>query len=122
VVRVLQNCWLESERKGAGDFVFVNTCGRPHDYRRIGGAFRAAVKRAGVRSAGRSSLHSLRHGYASMLIGSGLDVVFVSRQLGHANPNVTLRVYAHVFARREHADRARAARSVNYAAVVGSGE
>lgn len=33
-----------------------------------------------------------------MLIGSGLDVVFVSRQLGHANPNVTLRVYAHVFA------------------------
>jgi integrase len=80
------------------------------------------VEQAGVRGAGRLSLHSLRHGYASMLIGSGLDVVFVSRQLGHANPNVTLRVYAHVFARREHADRARAALSITYAAVVSSGE
>jgi integrase len=75
-----------------------------------------------VRGAGRLSLHSLRHGYASMLIGSGLDVVFVSRQLGHANPNVTLRVYAHVFSRREHADRARVALSITYAAVVSSGE
>jgi integrase len=117
VVRLLRNCWLESERKGADDFVFVNTWGRPHDYRRVGTAFRTAVERAGVRGGGRLSLHSLRHGYASMLIGSGLDVVFVSRQLGHANPNVTLRVYAHVFARREHAERAKAALSANYAAV-----
>jgi hypothetical protein len=54
--------------------------------------------------------------------GSGLDVVFVSRQLGHANPNVTLRVYAHVFARHEHADRARPALSIINAAVVGSGK
>jgi integrase len=52
----------------------------------------------------------------------GIDVVFVSRQLGHANPGVTLQVYAHLFGRREHADRARAALSVNYAAVVGAGE
>jgi integrase len=57
-----------------------------------------------------------------MLIGSGLDVLFVSRQLGHANPNVTLRVYAHVFAHREHADRARAALSITYASVVSWGE
>jgi integrase len=35
-----------------------------------------------------------------------LNVVFVSRQLGHANPNVTLEVYAHLF---EHADHAQAA-------------
>jgi integrase len=32
-----------------------------------------------------------------MLIREGADVVFVARQLGHANPAVTLGVYAHVF-------------------------
>jgi hypothetical protein len=115
IVRLLRNCWLESNHKGADGFVFLNTAGRPHNYRRVGPAFRTAVEQASVQGAGRMSLHSLRHGCASMRIGSGLDVVFVSRQLGHANPNVTLRVYAHVFARREHADRARAALSITYA-------
>jgi integrase len=32
-----------------------------------------------------------------MLIREGADVVFVARQLGHANPAITLRVYAHLF-------------------------
>ena len=41
--------------------------------------------------------HALRHTHASALIASGLDVVQVSRQLGHASPAVTLRVYAHLF-------------------------
>lgn len=36
-----------------------------------------------------------------MLIASGLDVVFVSRQLGHSKADITLRVYAHLFSRRE---------------------
>ncbi len=53
-----------------------------------------------------------------MLIGSGLDFVFVSRQLGHARADVTLRVYAHLFARREHAERAKVALSATYAAVT----
>ena len=98
--------------------MFLNAGGRPRDYRRVGQAFRTAVERAGVRGAGRMSLHSLRHGYASMLIGAGLDVVFVSRQLGHANANVTLEAYAHLFARREHAERAKIALSANYAAIA----
>lgn len=55
------------------------------------------------------TLHSLRHGFASMLIASGLDVVFVSGQLGHAKPTTTLRTYAHHFARASHAEAARAA-------------
>jgi integrase len=41
--------------------------------------------------------HSLRHTHASALIASGLDVVTVSRRLGHGSPNVTLTVYAHLF-------------------------
>ena len=41
-------------------------------------------------------MHDLRHCFASMLIAAGADVVFVARQLGHANPAITLRVYAHL--------------------------
>jgi integrase len=33
--------------------------------------------------------HALRHSHASALIASGLDVLTVSRRLGHGNPTVT---------------------------------
>jgi integrase len=43
------------------------------------------------------TLHALRHTHVSQLIASGLDVVTVSRRIGHNNPTVTLTVYAHLF-------------------------
>jgi integrase len=42
------------------------------------------------------TLHSLRHTHASMLIASGMDVLTISRRLGHGSPTVTLRVYGHL--------------------------
>jgi integrase len=45
------------------------------------------------------SFHALRHTHASALIAAGLDVVLISRRLGHGSPHVTLRVYAHLFKR-----------------------
>jgi integrase len=33
----------------------------------------------------------------SLLIAHGADVVHVSRQLGHAKPDIALRIYAHLF-------------------------
>ncbi len=50
----------------------------------------AAVGMPGV------TLHSLRHTHASMLIASGMDVLTVSRRLGHGSPTITLRVYGHL--------------------------
>jgi len=41
--------------------------------------------------------HALRHTYASQLIDTGLDIVIISKRLAHANPNITLKVYAHLF-------------------------
>ena len=41
--------------------------------------------------------HALRHSHASALIAAGLDILTVSRRLGHSNPTVTLGVYAHLF-------------------------
>jgi integrase len=43
------------------------------------------------------TFHALRHTHVSQLIASGLDVVTVSRRIGHSNPTTTLSVYAHLF-------------------------
>ena len=43
------------------------------------------------------TLHALRHTHASQLIAAGLDVVTISRRLGHASPTITLNVYGHLF-------------------------
>jgi integrase len=42
------------------------------------------------------NLHSLRHHHASSLIAAGIDVLTISRRLGHANPSITLTVYGHL--------------------------
>jgi integrase len=51
----------------------------------------------------RVSFHALRHTSASALIAAGLDVVAISRRLGHANPTVTMNIYAHLFKRDDSA-------------------
>jgi integrase len=43
------------------------------------------------------TFHSLRHTHASQLIASGMDVLTISRRLGHGSPTITLRVYGHLF-------------------------
>ena len=43
------------------------------------------------------TLHGLRHTHASQLIAAGMDVLTISRRLGHANPTITLGVYGHLF-------------------------
>jgi integrase len=45
--------------------------------------------------------HELRHFAATVAIGSGADVRTVSGRLGHADPSVTLRVYAHAIEARD---------------------
>jgi integrase len=44
------------------------------------------------------TLHGLRHTHVSQLIASGLDVLTISRRIGHASPSITLNVYGHLFA------------------------
>jgi integrase len=47
------------------------------------------------------TFHALRHTHASHLIDAGIDVVKISRRLGHSSPAITLKVYAHLFRRRD---------------------
>jgi integrase len=49
------------------------------------------------------SFHALRHTHASALIAAGIDVVKISKRLGHASPTVTPRIYAHLFNRSDEA-------------------
>jgi len=42
-------------------------------------------------------IHDLRHSHASYLIATGVNIVVVSRRLGHADVNMTLKVYTHLF-------------------------
>jgi len=41
-------------------------------------------------------LHDLRHTHATLLLRAGVPVHVVASRLGHADPAITLRVYAHV--------------------------
>ena len=45
-------------------------------------------------------LHDLRHLHATTLLLAGVPVHVVANRLGHTDPTVTLRVYAHVL--RQH--------------------
>ena len=39
--------------------------------------------------------HQMRHTFASLLLQAGVPITYVSRQLGHRDSAITLRVYAH---------------------------
>ena len=42
------------------------------------------------------TLHSFRHTHAAALIAQGVDLLAVSRRLGHANVRITLELYGHL--------------------------
>ena len=42
------------------------------------------------------STHKLRHWYVSALSAIGLNVVAIAKRLGHADPSITMSIYAHV--------------------------
>ena len=64
------------------------------------------------------TFHGLRHTHASQLIDAGVDIVTISKRLGHASPDVTLRVYAHLFQRDD--DKAAVAINAALAGAAGS--
>src|SRR5262245_38013216 len=43
-----------------------------------------------------ASFHSLRHTHVSMLIRAGVDILTISRRLGHSKASVTLDTYGHL--------------------------
>lgn len=83
---------LRSERAVVSPYLFSLTAGPPNPDR-IGWWWKRARDESGIDPKWR--LHDLRHWTATAAIASGHDVRTVAGRLGHANPAMTLRVYAH---------------------------
>ncbi len=84
---------LRAEREAVSPFLFSLDAGPPSPAR-IGWWWSRARRAAGIDPKWR--LHDLRHWTATTAISSGHDVRTVAGRLGHANPAMTMRVYAHV--------------------------
>jgi integrase len=75
------------------DFVFCSLDGKPLDgdnlYHRV---FKPILKETKFSI----TIHGLRHTFASILIGAGHNLKYVSDQMGHSNIQTTLNIYAHL--------------------------
>jgi integrase len=91
--------WNEPGTKRHGQMVtvrllFSNPDGGPVVPSIFGGpVWRAARAAAGLDAGGP---HQLRHFYASALLAGGVDIKALSEYLGHHDPAITLRIYAHL--------------------------
>ena len=62
-------------------------------------ALSRALTRAGVHK--KITFHALRHTHASILLSKGIQLLTVSKRLGHADPTITLQTYAHILKEKE---------------------
>jgi integrase len=83
----------------ATGYVWPGRVGAPMSAHSPNQSLARALRRAGLVDEGGVRLvtpHGLRHTAASLMLAAGVPLIVVSRQLGHANPNVTAQVYAHL--------------------------
>jgi integrase len=83
--------WLK-HGKPLPDWVFASVTGTALDEANVRKAFNRVLDAAGLH---RRGPHQLRHTCASLLLQDGAPITYVSRQLGHKDASITLRVYAH---------------------------
>src|SRR5262249_34428706 len=97
---------------GAGkpDLLFTDLEGAPLSPNAISAAWCGYAEQIGMPDV---TFHALRHTHASQLIDAGVDIVTISKRLGHAKPNITLGTYAHLFRK----DDGKAAAAIN--AIMG---
>jgi site-specific recombinase XerC len=90
---------------GPDDFVFPTARGQQQDIGNLRQRFLGrSLERANANLAERGSSplpdgitpHSLRRTFISLLLATGREVPYVMRQVGHADPKVTLSIYAQV--------------------------
>jgi integrase len=67
-------------------------CAVPYRPSRVTDGFRTVRNRLGY---DHIDFHHLRHFAATTLAGAGVDVRIIAGRLGHANPAITLKTYAH---------------------------
>jgi integrase len=82
-------------RNNPTGYLFTTASGKPVNvsnfYR---WSWRPALRQAGLPET--LTPHQLRHGTASLLLNQNVPIPVVSKYLGHANPGITMKVYAHM--------------------------
>jgi integrase len=74
------------------NFIFAEANGAPIAPRKILKAFKRILAAAGLPDI---RFHDLRHTAAAHMLANGVDLVTVSRRLGHTQASTTLNTYAH---------------------------
>jgi len=100
-VELLQEYWAEQERVRVvvGDrwqetgYVFTRDDGQPMHPDSINGWLNKFSERHGLPHI---NPHRFRHSVSSILINNGVDILSVSKRLGHAQTSTTLNIYSHI--------------------------
>lgn len=91
-----ENKFIHSEE----DFVFVGVKNRPIEPRVFYKYYQEVMEQAGIEGA---NFHTLRHTFATRCIENGMDILMVSRTLGHSNVSTTLNKYSHLLPKHQKA-------------------
>lgn len=84
---------IGSEGWISDDFVFIQAYGKPMHPDTISGWLNKFSKKNNLPHI---NPHAFRHTVASILISQGIDIVTVSKQLGHDKVSTTTDIYAHI--------------------------
>lgn len=79
--------------RGSHKLMDDQTAGGPLHPERTSRLFKARLAKHGLPDV---RLHDLRHTWATLALKAGVPVKVVQERLGHANPSITMNIYAHV--------------------------
>ncbi|NLC96171.1 MAG: site-specific integrase [Erysipelotrichaceae bacterium] len=82
---------IEPLLSNEGDYLFGGL--NPLSTSTVDRYFKIGIQSSGVKPI---RIHDLRHSHATILINQGINIVAVSRRLGHSDINMTLKVYTHL--------------------------
>lgn len=101
-VEALREALSLAPRRGADEPVFYSP---RHARERLRGSSVSHALPRLLRAAGLPALtpHALRHGAATLMLADGHPMRVIAEQLGHRNPALTARVYAHVIPEAQRA-------------------
>lgn len=88
----------EQQTPGFNDEWFIFGKNKPLPQTTIDRVKNRAINESGVP---KIKIHDLRHSHASFLIGNGMNIVAVSKRLGHSDINMTLKVYTHLLKKND---------------------
>ena len=80
-------------------YVFLSPRGKQWDETNFSRGYRRLRQRFAEKKIRPLRLHDMRHTFATLAIEGGRSIMWVSQVLGHQDPSLTLRTYAHVLER-----------------------